>query len=507
MYSLSLKPMSFSRSGFGLLLGTFLIAGATQRAAAANDLRGLERMSRSVVKIYVAKQRPMYETPWATYPPGGGTGSGFLVKGNRLLTNAHVVSDARFIEVQHDGDPRRFQARVKFTGLDCDMAVLDVEDTAFFDGPPLEIAASIPPLNADVAVLGYPAGGDRLSLTKGVVSRIDYSGYSHSGVDQHLVMQVDAAINPGNSGGPILYRGKVVGLAFQGMVQADNIGYGIPVPVMEHFLKDIEDGTYDGFPELGAFHMDTRSVPLRRSLGLPGTGGGCVVTYVDPFGAAYGLLKPGDVLLSVQDHPVASDGSITLDNRALVFSELIERMQWGESVKFGIWRDRTRSDIVIRMANQPDPFAFRNIYDAWPDYRVFAGLVFSPLTREYLKTLGRNVSSANEQQLQHVLRYAKIDDLWRDRTEFVVLIRRLPHPINTYLDAFQNGIVVSVNGEPAPSLAALGKALEKPSNGFHVIRFMSMDQPMVLEESMVEAADREIRLNYRLPPPNHAARK
>ena len=174
-----------------------------------------------VVKIYATFQAEDYTTPWQTGRPGSGTGTGFVIAKRRILTNAHVVSNARFLEVSRDGQPGRYLARVAFIAHDCDLAALTVDDPAFFDGiTPLSLAKAIPSLNDEVTVLGYPTGGDRISVTRGVVSRIDYSGYSHSGVDQHLVLQVDAAINPGNSGGPILFDRRVVGLAFQGLAWA-----------------------------------------------------------------------------------------------------------------------------------------------------------------------------------------------------------------------------------------------------------------------------------------------
>jgi S1-C subfamily serine protease len=91
-------------------------------------------------------------------------------------------------------------------------------------------------------------GGDQISITEGIVSRIGFSQYSHSGINQHLLVQIDAAINPGNSGGPVVQNGQVVGVAFQGHMQAENTGYLIPIPVVQRFMADIEDGVYDGHP-------------------------------------------------------------------------------------------------------------------------------------------------------------------------------------------------------------------------------------------------------------------
>ena len=82
---------------------------------------------------------------------------------------------------------------------------------------PLAAASALPLLRDKVFVLGFPIGGDELSITEGVVSRIEAQSYSHSHA-RALAVTVDAAINSGNSGGPVVSQdtGEVVGVAFQG---------------------------------------------------------------------------------------------------------------------------------------------------------------------------------------------------------------------------------------------------------------------------------------------------
>lgn len=69
----------------------------------------------------------------------------------------------------------------------------------------------------------FIAGGDNISITKGVVSRIELTQYVH-GASQLMAIQIDAAINPGNSGGPAIMGNKVAGVAFQNLSGAENIG-------------------------------------------------------------------------------------------------------------------------------------------------------------------------------------------------------------------------------------------------------------------------------------------
>jgi hypothetical protein len=389
---------------------------------------------------------------------------------------------------------------VDVVGHDCDLATLSVDDPAFFRGTqPVRFADELPELGDEVTVIGYPTGGARLSMTRGVVSRLDYSLYSHSGVDQHLVIQVDAAINPGNSGGPIVFRNRVVGLAFQGLAWAENIGYGIPVPVIEHFLTDIRDGTYHGYPELGVWHMDTRNDALRADLGIPKARNGVVVSYLDPFGSALGVLQAGDALLSIDGCDIASDGTVILDGNNVLFAELLERKQWGQSIVFDLWRNGASHTVTVPLRNPPDPFVYRNEYDRLPRFLVYAGLVFAPLSRDYLRTVGRAAQSPNAHALLYFSQYAKIDGLHRGRDEFVVLTQALAHPVNTYAGGFVNGIVTRVNGRPIPRLEAVKAAIRQPTNGYHVIHFADMDDFLVLDAAAAEAAQPQILRNYGVP--------
>jgi len=455
----------------------------------------------SVVKIYVTTQPPNYAIPWQAGQPGGGTGSGFIIAGKRILTNGHVVSDARFVQVQKDGDPRRYTAKVDTTliGHDCDLAVLTVPDESFFEGTrPLSFARAMPSLGDEVSAVGYPMGGDRLSVTRGIVSRIDYGTYSHSGIDQHLVLQVDAAINPGNSGGPLFFGRKVVGLAFQGLVGGENIGYAIPLPVIQHYLTDIADGCYHGYPELGVAFMDTDNPALRAHLRLPETAGGIAVTYVDPFGSARDLLRARDVLLTIEGSPIASDGTIQTDGSRLVFAELLERKQWGESIVLTVWRDGAQQKIVVPLTNPPDPFIYRREYDQRPRYLVVAGLVFTPLTRSYLSMPSTDTGGDNGFRLRYVSHFAKLDKLHEGIDEFVVLTRRLSREVNAYADPFLNGIVTEVNGTRIRCLDDIRTALDSPRDGFHVFRFLGSEDRLVLDATTLPETDRAIRKAYGL---------
>ncbi|OGV62163.1 MAG: hypothetical protein A2498_14100 [Lentisphaerae bacterium RIFOXYC12_FULL_60_16] len=477
-------------------------AGCGNEKALSFRQAQITHIRQSVVKVYVTIQRPDYRMPWQGGRPGGGTGTGFLIAGRRILTNAHIISDASQIQVQKDGDSRLWPARVAAVAHDCDLALLTVDDPVFFESMShLPIAESMPTLNDEVTVYGYPLGGDRLSITRGVVSRLDYGVYVHSGVDQHLVMQVDAAINPGNSGGPVIFRKQVVGVAFQGLEMAENIGYVIPVPVVRRFLEDMQDDQYHGYPELGALCFSRRNEALMKALQLPATDNGPVVMYVDPYGNAYGRLNARDVLLTIDDHPIQDDGTVLMNGNSVDFHEIIELKQHGTTVRFEVWRDMQRITVEVPLSVPDDPFIFRTRYDQTPECVMMAGLVFTVLTRNHFTLLGRDWSDRYAAQWLYFSQYAKMDNLYKQFDEFVVLSNILPHPVNTHCHGFRHGIVTGANGHPVRNLADLRQALESPTNGFHIIQFAGLQDWMVLPADEVRKAETEIASSYELPDP------
>jgi hypothetical protein len=318
-------------------------------------------------------------------------------------------------------------------------------------------------------------------------------------VDSHLVLQIDAAINPGNSGGPVLFRDKVVGVAFQGIQYAQNIGYAIPLPVIRHFLTDIEDGVYNGYPELGVSHLETPNPAMRRALGLADKENGVAISYLDPYGSAMGILRVGDVLLEIDGHAIANDGTIKLDGQTVEYIELLERKQCGERMVFKVWRDGKAADLTVPLANKHDPFAFRCTYDRRPEYYIQGGLVFTPLSRGLVDAIGPELKQGAVHHLLYYLAFAKPDGFYADRDQFVILRRRLPHPVNAYDDTYLNRIVTAINGVTIRSLKDLPAAFQQPTNQFHVIRFMDEQDPLILDAAAAADAEAGILQGYNIP--------
>ncbi len=448
------------------------------------------------MRISNTAQEPNYRIPWGPGNVGRGTGAGFVISGNRILTNAHVISNARFLSISRENDPKPYIARVLHVAHDCDLAVLAVEDPKFFEGTvPLPFSTEIPQIESSVSVYGYPIGGDRLSVTTGVVSRIDFHLYVHSQVDSHLAIQTSAAINPGNSGGPVLQDGKVVGVAFQGFRAdvAQNVGYMIPIPVLQRFLKDIEDGQYDHYMELSITTFDLVNPAQRASLGLKDDDKGVLVGSVSSAGSSAGVLEPGDVILKMDGHDIASDGFLMLDGERVQLPEIVERKFKGESVTFEILRDKKALKLTV-VLKERWPFQLQaNHYEVLPRYVLFGGLLFQPLTRDFLETY-----QTDDLRVRYFFDFFMADELYKTNPEVVVLSSILPDTINTYLSDARNGIVDEVNGVKIKSLNDLSTELAKPAD-YYVIKLLGEGRPIVFERKSVEAARERILSRYNIP--------
>lgn len=452
----------------------------------------------SIVRIEVEVENRNYRVPWNIGGLGSGVGTGFMIGKNRFLTNAHVVSNRRLIYIKKMDRPEPYKARVLHVAHDCDLALLELEDpTPFKDVKPLQLGGT-PKLNTTVIAVGYPIGGERISVTRGVVSRIDFRPYTHSGVDFHLTIQVDAAINPGNSGGPVLQDNEVVGVAFQGYSgsQAQNTAYMIPVPVINRFLKDVEDGNYDNYVDMATQTINLLNPAQRLALGLKNDGRGVMVTIADKAGSAGGLLNTGDVLLSIDGYDIASDGFVTIDGERINLNEIVERKFVGDTVKLKILRDHKEQEIVVELERFIPYLIQANHYDEKPNFVLFAGLQFQPLNRELMGSFGIANLKA-----RYVYSYFSREELYLERPEPIVLTAVLPDSVNTHLQPYTKQIVDEINGKKILTLqdvydALNGDSQEEGQADFHVIRLLGEGRPLVIERSKAKPAHQRIMAKY-----------
>jgi S1-C subfamily serine protease len=450
------------------------------------------KIQRSLVRITATEVEPDYRAPWNSGGIQRGVGAGFVIEGNRIMTNAHVVSNSRYLTVERDGDPNKYPATVLFVAHDCDLALLKVASADFFKNMTPLTFGGIPELESVVSAYGYPLGGERMSVTTGIVSRIDFQLYTHSSIDQHLAIQISAQINPGNSGGPVMQNAKVAGVAFQGYSGdvAQGVAYMIPTPVIQRFLADIKDGHYDKYVDLGLTYTKLQNPAQRHFLGLKDDDRGVLVGTVIAAGPSAKNVQSGDVLLAIDDHPIASDATVELEGERVEMPEVVERKFKGDVVKLDILRDKKPVTVSLELGSVW-PYAYlAHAYDVRPRYVVYGGLLFQPLTLDLI-----DAYQPTDIRIRHYFDYFVTEQIYLEHPEVIVLTNILPDPTNTYLAPYRASIVDEINGQKVRTLTDLAKAFSETPDRF-VVRMIGDGPPLVLDPKEVESARERIKTRY-----------
>jgi S1-C subfamily serine protease len=410
-----------------------------------------------VVKIHATHQSPDLLRPWTKGSPRQISGSGVVIEGKRILTNAHVVKYASQIYVQPNQSASRISARVVAITPGMDLALLKLDDESFFDHRgALPFAQELPRVKDSINVYGYPTGGTELSVTQGIVSRIEYTDYYYQA--NGLRIQVDAALNFGNSGGPAVSDGKLVGLVFSLIQNAQNIGYLIPVEEIQLFLKDIADGVYDGKPQFYDLVQTVENEALRQRLGLPKGINGVMVA--QPYRDQPGYpLQEWDVITQIGDTPIDSDGKVAIRyDLRLSASYLVQKYAKNGLLPLTIYRDGRLTQVTLPVRSQRD-LVIPYLMDKSPRFFIFGPFVFSQTTQDYLDRLGNQPPPSLGHRPSPLVTRRYDKPAFENEELIVVSSPLFPSPITRGYDDPNRSVLSEVNGVPVRNLRHLVEIL------------------------------------------------
>jgi S1-C subfamily serine protease len=447
----------------------------------------------AVVKIFATLRRPDLLKPWTKQSPAEVTGSGVVIEGHRILTNAHVVSYASQVQVQGNQAGDKVFANIVAIAPGIDLAVLQVDDKSFFDSrPPLPRASVLPQIKDPVLAYGFPTGGTSLSITKGIVSRIEFVPYNFPVAG--LRIQIDAAINPGNSGGPAVAGDKMIGLAFSTLNNAQNIGYIIPNEEIELFLKDIADGHYDGKPAIFDELQTLENPALRAFLKADPSVQGMVVHRPFDTGATYPL-KEWDIITRIADAPIDDEGMIKLGGNLRVdFRYLIQNVASKGKVPLTVVRAGKPLQIQLP-APTTRPLLIPSLNSDYPPYFIYGPMVFSKATLQFNGFLGSGAGVFSALGFMHSPLITRIGDAPdAEREELVVVSSPLfPHKLSKGYSNPSGAVIYAVNGTRIRSLAHLVAVLRDLKDEFVTFEFDGQGgEGIVLPRAEAVAATEEI---------------
>jgi S1-C subfamily serine protease len=459
-------------SFLSFFLGCIALASAGFAAARDQTGNAPAAIENSVVKVFSTMRYPDPFKPWTKQAPSEVSGSGVVIEGKRILTNAHVVLYASQVQVQASAAGDKMSATVVAVAPGIDLAVLQLDDPTFFEThPAVSRASKLPHIKDAVMAYGFPTGGNSLSITKGIVSRIEFVSYNYpvSG----LRIQVDAAINPGNSGGPAIAGDKMIGLAFSKLSgDAQNIGYIIPNEEVELFLKDIADGRYDGKPAMYDDLQTLENPALRDYLKLTKAVEGMVVHRPSSTDAAYPL-KEWDVITRIGDAPIDNQGMVKIDKDLRVsFGYLIQQAASNGKLPLTVVRGGKSLQIQLPVSTE-HPTLVTDLRGDYPSYFIYGPLVFSRATWQLVSSLENNAG------LMRMLGFVKsplvtraLDEPDADLQELVVVSSPFfPHKIANGYSNPAGSVVYSVNGTRVKSLRHLVAVLRDLKDVFVTIEF------------------------------------
>lgn len=429
----------------------------------------------SVVKVFATARYPDFFKPWTKQAPRELTGSGVVIEGKRILSNAHVVDYASQVQVQANQTGDKVPATVEAVARGIDLAVLKLDDESFFDAhPPLSRESTLPEIKDTVMAYGYPEGGTSLSITKGIISRIEFTRY-HFPVSG-LRIQIDAAINPGNSGGPVIAGNKMIGLAFSRYGDSDNIGYIIPSEEIELFLHDVEDGHYDGKPALFDNLQTLENPALRSFLKLDESVQGIIVNKPSSEDPDYPLRK-WDVITRIGDTPVDNQGMIKFgSNLRVSFTYLVQRLATNGTLPLTVVREGRAINVQVPVTSHR-PLVIPSLDGAYPSYFVYGPIAFSAATRGLLSWLTGGAGTEWMQWLSvqgSPILNRIYDKPAFDGEELVIVSSPLfPHRLSQGYSNPIMQVVKSVNNRPVRNLGHLVEMLRDSTNEFITIEFNS----------------------------------
>jgi serine protease Do len=421
------------------------------------------------------------------------SGTAFFINDNGdLVTNAHVVDQARavFIQIPSHGK-RRFDADIVGTCPERDLALLRIrpaelavlkKELGKATLPYLTLGDSDSVQRADkIMALGYPLGQQGLKSTTGVVS-----GREH--LAGHYFIQIDAALNQGNSGGPSLdSKGQVIGVNSAIIKEAQNVGYIIPINEVKLFLDQLRSMPPAKGPKLlrkpflGVIFNNAND-DLTAYLGNPAPGGLFVVDIYKGSPLHKAGIQAGDMIYKINGFPVDVYGEMNLpwsteDKVSII--DFVSRLKIGEKVQIEYYRKGVRKTSQFTFSETELP-PIRRMFPGYEkiDYEMLGGLVVMQLSLNHVVLLAKYAPE--------LVQYADI----KKHMEPILLITQvlLNSPASRARCIMPGALITQVNNKPVKTLEEFRQVvLEEAGTGFLTLKttenaFVALPLAAIVEE-------------------------
>jgi len=456
-----------------------------------------------IVALRVTQQIFDEARPWTKKSPEVREGTAVVVSKGLLLTQANMIQNATFIQVEKLGRADWIPARLVHQDSAINLALLAVDEQGFFDDlSPAVIAANV----ATDGVVHSVRWKDRqLEVSNSRPGRIEVLESPYGSV-HHAILRLSTDFSDGGWAEPVFAQDQLIGVTVMQDGQTATI---IPAEILKAYVespaRDGEAGDYRGFASIGGLRWQTNTDPaLAAYLGLEGEPRGAFIRQVPWGSTGCSSLRPRDILLELDGHEIDAIGNYNhpLYGQLRFDHIVVDGHLPSDVVPARVFRDREILEIEIELrASPPDArlIPWRRA-DSNPPYLVAGGLVFRELDGRYLNTWGADWRTKAPNQLRYfydLLGTAQTPD----RRRIVVVSHVLPAAYNIGYHGVADLPVKSINGYPIDSIAGAAQAFERPTDDLHRVVFYpnSTIRQIVLDGATFEAATQAILSAYEVP--------
>lgn len=472
---------------------------AAESAAPAEESTPAEwDVKSSVVRISSTQQTWNLWQPWEKNAPSRRRALAAIVGPQLVVTTAELVADATYLEFESADGSRFTPARVIATDHEANLALLgpasEEQGAIFFEGTvPFEI--STPPVIGDfLKVLQLEDNGLPI-LTEGTLQSVGISPNLLPG-QSFLTYRVKASMQSASSSYtlPVLHGRQLAGVLIS-YNSKDQLCDVVSTDILARFINESSEGSYGGFPSLGASVARTEDNSLRQWLKLRDDQGGIYLRSIRKGGAAdrAGLLK-GDVLLAVDGQPIDRRGYYQHPNYGSVsWGHLIRgEKSSGDTVTLSLLRAGEPLELTATVMREDENTRLvpGHLFNRAPNYLVKGGLVFQELSLPLLQSFGDDWRSRAPLNLLDT--YENPENYEDSMDRVIFLSGAIPTPATVGYERLRNLIVRKVNGIQIRDMKSLIQAFDGLDGELHTIEFADENLTIHLDELLATNVDSQL---------------
>lgn len=454
-----------------------------------------------VVRVNVTQQSYSFTQPWRKNQTAQRQGLGVVLPDGRILVTAGLVADHTYIELEEPETARKEKAEVAAIDYETNLALLSAPAAGFLQnitGAKLDESA-VAGSRVDLVQLEPNGTPVKTPATLTTVEVGPYALEDSAFLLYRLSVPLQTRENSFTL--PAFKDGALVGLVMRYDPRTQSADL-VPSPVIARFLLAASKEPYAGLPKAGLTFSDTRDPQLRRYAKLNnGTGGAYITKVLAGSPAEAAGLKVGDILLRVGDKTIDQDGNYEDAHfgKVSLAHYVSTVLASGEKVPLVIWRDgaETTVDITLAPRDRNAMISAPYVFDSAPKYVIVGGIIFTELSRQFLREWGPSWTRDAPVRLLYFDRFQS--ELPADRGKVVFISGVLPGPNTMGYEDLAFEVVESVNGHPVRSLEDLAAAVDNPTDKFLRIKLAEDPGLVILDLDASKADENRIREQYRIP--------